>query len=98
MRIQCGHTRITHVQSCTGMISSDTKDQNKSRDAMRLSIGSKYLNILITRIEQDLRRDIFPVKVVELIVKIRFITDLKTIGKGKNICHTFVVQLHHYQI
>ena len=39
------------------------------------------VTILVTRLEQDLRRDVFSVETVGLLEKIRFITDLQSIAK-----------------
>ena len=39
------------------------------------------LRILESRLEEDLRHDVFPEKTVELIERIRFVTDLQTVAK-----------------
>ena len=56
-------------------LSTQSNDIEIQTDAML------QVNILISRLENDLWNDVFPKEVTEMIEKIRFMTDLHTVAK-----------------
>ena len=60
-------------------LSTQSNDIEIQTDAMLQVKDNLY--ILVSRLENDLRNDVFPKEVTEVIDKIRFMTDLHTVAK-----------------